>query len=107
MLPKQEYNLKLYMENKTEEGEDKKVITINLGYIFGLIMIYSASSIWSEYKFNDSFHYVKYQSIFFLIGLFIMIMISLCREGLHRDPNFRRRRELFSAICCMTIVHLQ
>jgi hypothetical protein len=27
------------MENKTEEGEDKKVITINLGYIFGLIMI--------------------------------------------------------------------
>ena len=27
------------MENKTEEGEDKKVITINLGYIFGIIMI--------------------------------------------------------------------
>ena len=27
------------MENKTEEGEEKKVITINLGYIFGLIMI--------------------------------------------------------------------
>ncbi|MBR5323325.1 MAG: hypothetical protein IKV14_00720 [Muribaculaceae bacterium] len=27
------------MENNTEEGEDKKVITINLGYIFGLIMI--------------------------------------------------------------------
>ena len=26
---------------------------------FGLIMIYSASSIWAEYKFNDSFKYVK------------------------------------------------
>ena len=23
--------------------------------VFGIIMIYSASSIWSEYKFNDSF----------------------------------------------------
>ena len=30
--------------------------------IFGLVMIYSASSIWAEYKFNDSFHYVKQQS---------------------------------------------
>lgn len=32
--------------------------------IFGIIMIYSASSIWAEYKFNDSFHYLKYQSVF-------------------------------------------
>ena len=44
--------------------------------IFGLLMIYSSSSIWSNYKFNDSFHYVKYQSIFFIIGLFLMIIIS-------------------------------
>ena len=44
--------------------------------LFGIIMIYSSSSIWANYKFNDSFHYVKYQSIFFIIGLFIMIMIS-------------------------------
>ena len=39
-------------------------------------MIYSASSIWAEYKFNDKFHYVIMQSIFFLIGLFLMIIIS-------------------------------
>ena len=44
--------------------------------LFGIIMIYSSSSIWANYKFNDSFHYVKYQSIFFIIGLFIMIFIS-------------------------------
>lgn len=44
--------------------------------IFGLMMIYSSSSIWAEYKFNDSFHYVKYQGIFFIIGLFLMIFIS-------------------------------
>ena len=23
---------------------------------FGLLMIYSSSSIWADYKFNDSFH---------------------------------------------------
>lgn len=44
--------------------------------VFGLLMIYSSSSIWAEYKFNDSFHYVKYQSIFFVIGLIIMYIVS-------------------------------
>jgi len=44
--------------------------------IFGLLMIYSSSSIWADYKFNDSFHYVKYQSIFFIMGLILMIIIS-------------------------------
>lgn len=44
--------------------------------LFGILMIYSSSSIWAEYKFNDSFHYLKYQSIFFLIGLIIMYIIS-------------------------------
>ena len=44
--------------------------------IFGLLMIYSASSIWADYKFQDSFHYLKYQSIFFFIGIIIMIIMS-------------------------------
>ncbi len=44
--------------------------------IFGLLMIYSSSSIWAEYKFSDSFHYLKYQSIFFIIGIMLMIIIS-------------------------------
>ena len=44
--------------------------------IFGLFMIYSSSSIWAEYKFNDSMHYVKYQFLFFILGLFLMIIIS-------------------------------
>ena len=44
--------------------------------IFGLLMIYSSSSIWADYKFGDSFHYLKYQSVFFFIGIFLMIVIS-------------------------------
>ena len=39
-------------------------------------MIYSASFVWAEYKFNDPFHFVKMQSIFFLIGLVGMIILS-------------------------------
>ena len=43
--------------------------------LFGIVMIYSSSSIWANYKFNDSFKYVKHQSLFFVIGLFLVFLI--------------------------------
>ena len=43
---------------------------------FGLLMVYSASSIWAEYKFQDSFYYMKRQFIFLVIGIFLMIATS-------------------------------
>ena len=49
------------------------VVTIS---IFGVMMIYSSSSIWAEYKFDDAFKYLKHQSIFLIIGLILMIVIS-------------------------------
>ena len=39
-------------------------------------MIYSASSIWAEYKFQDSFHYVKQQALFTVAGFIIMYIVS-------------------------------
>ncbi len=44
--------------------------------IFGIIMIYSASSIWAEYKYQDPFKFVKAQSTFFLLGLLCIFIIS-------------------------------
>ena len=44
--------------------------------IFGIVMIYSASSIWAEYKFNDQFRFLKYQIIFFIVGLILMYLVS-------------------------------
>lgn len=44
--------------------------------IFGLLMIYSASYVWAEYKFHDAFKFVKNQGLFFLVGVCFMIMIS-------------------------------
>ena len=52
------------------------IITIFLICIYGIVMIYSASSIWAEYKFNDKFHYVIMQSLFFIVGFFLMIIVS-------------------------------
>ena len=49
------------------------VIVISL---FGVIMIYSSSYIWAEYKYNDPYKYLKNQLLFFFIGIFLMIFIS-------------------------------
>ena len=43
---------------------------------FGIIMIYSSSYIWAEYKFNDAYKYVKQQSLFAIIGTILMIIVS-------------------------------
>ncbi len=39
-------------------------------------MIYSASFVWAEYKFQDPFKFVKMQGIFFGIGLFLLYTLS-------------------------------
>ena len=50
---------------------------------FGLLMIYSASSIWAEYKFNDSFKFVKAQGLFFFVGIFLMYFLSKVNHHLY------------------------
>ena len=52
------------------------VIGVLLLSIFGLVMIYSASYVWSEYKFNTPYKFVRNQGIFFLIGVIIMYLVS-------------------------------
>ena len=44
--------------------------------IFGVIMIYSASSIWAEYKFGNEYKFLISQSVFLIVGIFIMKIVS-------------------------------
>ncbi|MBB6443745.1 stage V sporulation protein E [Bacillus benzoevorans] len=41
----------------------------------GLIMVYSASAIWAEYKFDDSFFFAKRQMLFAGVGIIAMFFI--------------------------------
>lgn len=54
----------------------KLFISVVLISLFGILMIYSASSIWSEYKFNDEFRYLKLQGLFFIIGIIALYIVS-------------------------------
>ena len=44
--------------------------------IFGVIMIYSSSSIWANYKYGNEYKFLISQSVFLLIGFILMIMTS-------------------------------
>lgn len=50
------------------------LISVVIISIFGIIMIYSASSIWADFKYNDSLKYVKQQSLFLIISLIISFL---------------------------------
>ena len=52
------------------------ILAVVLLSLFGLIMIYSSSSIWALYKYNDVFKYVKAQGLFWVLGLIVMYLLS-------------------------------
>lgn len=41
----------------------------------GLIMVYSASAVWADYKFDDSFYFAKRQMLFAGVGIVAMFFI--------------------------------
>lgn len=50
--------------------------TVLILAIFGTIMIYSASSIWAEYKFGNEFKFLISQSIFLIVGFIGMNILE-------------------------------
>ncbi len=52
------------------------LISVIILSLFGLLMIYSSSSIWATYKYNDPYKYFKSQAIFLILGYFIIFITS-------------------------------
>lgn len=80
--------------------EDKLLILLVIVIsIFGIIMIYSASYIWAEYKFNDSFKFVRSQAIFFLLSLGILFFLRRINPRLYYE-----KANLILLICFLLLV---
>ncbi len=67
--------------------------------IFGLVMIYSASYIWAEYKFDDPLKFVKAQGLFLVVGLVIMFSLSKIDYHIYKD-----KANLILGICLMLLI---
>jgi len=52
------------------------LISVIVLSIFGVVMIYSASYVWAEYKYNDAFKYFKNQLLFLVVGIILMLIVS-------------------------------
>ncbi len=60
-------------------------ITTIILSLFGLLMIYSASYIWAEYKYNNPYKFVINQAIFLIIGIILMLIISNINHKIYKE----------------------
>jgi len=60
------------------------LISIIILSLFGLLMIYSSSTIWASYKFNDPYKYLKSQAFFLILGYLIIYVISKIPSNLYK-----------------------
>ena len=61
---------------KKNRVEITLLVSVILISLFGVIMIFSSSSVWAEYKYNDPYKYLKNQLLFFFIGIILMNIVS-------------------------------
>ncbi len=75
------------------------LISVIVLSIFGIIMIYSSSYVWAEYKYNNAFKYALHQSLFFIIGLFVLYVVSKINYNV-----YKKRANLILGICFLLLV---
>lgn len=70
---------------------------------FGLLMIYSASSYRAEYFYNDSTLYFRRQTMFFIVGVVLMVLLSLIDYSIYfkRIKLIRLRPVVLLYIVCI------
>ncbi len=75
------------------------IIAVVLLNLFGLIMIYSASNIWSEYKFNDPYKYLKSQGLFLIISYITLFIVS-------KVPyvEYKKKANVIFLVCVVLLV---
>ena len=66
---------------------------------FGVIMIYSASEIWAEYKFHDAFKFARQQGIFYILGIVLMLILSKIDSSI-----YKKRANIILMICFLLLV---
>ena len=74
-------------------------IDVILLMFFGLLMIYSSSYIWSSYKYSSPYHFVIMQSIFFILGIILMKIISDIDYN-----NYKKYSNIILFICFLLLV---
>lgn len=79
----------------------KKIfILVTFLCLFGILMVYSSSQIWAEYKMNNEYYFLIRQSLFFLIGFCMMILVSRI------DYMYYKKYASYIYFCCLILLIL-
>lgn len=63
--------------SKVENRPDMVLLAVVIALlVIGIIMVYSASNVWSDYKFDDQFYYLKRQLLFAVTGIIAMLFFT-------------------------------
>ncbi|MFC4557019.1 stage V sporulation protein E [Virgibacillus kekensis] len=80
---------------KTKYAPDYTLLTvIFMLLIVGIVMVYSSSYVWAEYKYADQFFYLKRQLLFCSAGVVAMFFIMSVPYG-----NWRKYSKILLLIC--------
>ena len=74
------------------------IITLILS-VLGIVMIYSSSYVWAEFKYGNAYKYVLQQGIFFIIGLFLLFFVSKIDYGFYKKYSNK-----FLFVCFILLV---
>ena len=75
------------------------LISVVIISLFGVLMIYSSSYVWAEYKFNDPYKFLKSQLIFLILGYIIMFIVSKINY-----QKYQKYSNIIFGICFILIV---
>ncbi len=65
------------------------IVSTLLLVVFGLLMVYSASSVVAMYKYNDQFYFIKRQAFFTIIGVVLMfIFMKINIEKIYKASTY-------------------
>lgn len=93
----------MFRRKSGQSGKDAPdlllVIVIFALLLVGVVMVYSASAIWADYKFDDSFFFAKRQLLFAILGIVAMF-------GLMNVPylSWRNIAKILLIICFVMLV---
>ena len=75
------------------------LITVLVLVAFGVFMVYSSSSVWAQYKFNDSYKFLKNQALFYVLGILGMLILSKIDYHL-----YLKKSNLILGVCFILLI---
>lgn len=86
--------------NKLNLYRKYSLILTSIFILFSIYLVYDASSVWAQYKYNDEFYYLKRQGIYAFIALITLFI------GTKVDIERIRKYNIYFLIACNVLLVL-